>query len=102
MPDPLYMYVCSYVSIGVVPSKSPFGFHITLLNHYMKGAYYIRGGPSEFVLHTIPVIEKAGGRVLVKAPVSKIIMNEKGRACGTYKMHPVINLAFQPVWLGAQ
>ncbi|OWF41588.1 putative all-trans-retinol 13,14-reductase [Mizuhopecten yessoensis] len=72
----------SFGDYGVAPSKSPFGLQATLLNHYMGGAYYIRGGPSEIALHAIPVIEKTGGRVLVNALVNKIILNQKGRAIG--------------------
>ncbi|XP_060078415.1 all-trans-retinol 13,14-reductase-like [Ylistrum balloti] len=72
----------SFGDYGVAPSKSPFGLQATLLNHYMGGAFYIRGGPSEIALHAIPVIEKSGGRVLVNARVNKIILSDKGRAVG--------------------
>ncbi|ESO82424.1 hypothetical protein LOTGIDRAFT_198008 [Lottia gigantea] len=67
---------------GVPPKEAAFSFHGTLVGHYLGGAYYPRGGPSEIALHTIPVIEIPGGRVLVQAPVSKIIINSKGRAVG--------------------
>ncbi|XP_033747299.1 all-trans-retinol 13,14-reductase-like [Pecten maximus] len=67
---------------GIVPSQSSFGLHAIVLNHYLDGAYYIRGGSSEVVMHTIPVIQAAGGQVLTKASVSKILMNSLGQAHG--------------------
>ncbi|KAK3084149.1 hypothetical protein FSP39_009012 [Pinctada imbricata] len=66
---------------GVLPTKASFGLHSMLMNHYFEGAYYIRGGPTEIVLQMIPVIENYGGRVLVNAPVSEILMSA-GRAVG--------------------
>ncbi|XP_069134346.1 all-trans-retinol 13,14-reductase-like [Argopecten irradians] len=72
----------SYGDYGVAPSKSPFGIQSALINHYMGGAYYVRGGPSEIAFQAIPIIEKAGGRVLVNALVKKIILSDKGRAVG--------------------
>ncbi|XP_060062907.1 all-trans-retinol 13,14-reductase-like [Ylistrum balloti] len=67
---------------GIVASESSFGLHAMVLNHYLDGAYYIRGGSSEVVLHTIPIIEDAGGKVLVKASVNKILINSQGQAHG--------------------
>lgn len=51
------------------------------MRHYFSGAYYIRGGPSEVPFQMVQVIEELGGKVLVNAPVSEIIMNS-GRAVG--------------------
>lgn len=56
--------------------------HAMLINHYMYGASYPRGGASEIAYHMIPVIESAGGRVLVRATVSRILV-ENNRAVGT-------------------
>ncbi|KAJ8312461.1 hypothetical protein KUTeg_009834 [Tegillarca granosa] len=67
---------------GVVPSKSSFAFHSVLINHYMHGSYYIRGGTNEVTYQMIPTIERHGGAVLVKAPVTKILMDAKGKAVG--------------------
>lgn len=50
--------------------------HAILANHYLFGAFYPRGGASEIAFHIIPVIEKAGGKVLVRARVSKILVEE--------------------------
>ena len=50
--------------------------HSILANHYLYGASYPRGGASEIAFHIIPVIEKVGGKVLVRANVSKILVDE--------------------------
>lgn len=55
---------------------------LTLLAHYMYGGYYPVGGASEIAFNIIPVIEKAGGKVLVRAPVTEIVLNEAGKAIG--------------------
>ena len=52
------------------------------MSHYSKGAYYPLGGPSEIAFQIIPIIERYGGRVLVDAPVTQILVDEKGRANG--------------------
>lgn len=67
---------------GIVPSESSFGLHAIVLNHYLDGAYYVRGGSSEIVMHTVPVIKEAGGEVLTKAPVSRILTDSLGQAHG--------------------
>ena len=46
------------------------------------GGYYPIGGASEIALNIIPVIERAGGKVLVRAKVDKILCTPDGRACG--------------------
>ena len=51
-------------------------------NHYMWSASYPVGGASELVIHMIPAIEAHGGRVLVRAPVSHILTDDKGKANG--------------------
>lgn len=45
------------------------------------GAHYPVGGASEIAFNIIPVIEKTGGRVLVRAPITEIIAR-KGKVCG--------------------
>ncbi|XP_075033342.1 all-trans-retinol 13,14-reductase-like [Mixophyes fleayi] len=73
--------VFSYLFYGVPPNDSSFMINALLLHHYKRGAWYPRGGSSEIAFHMIPVIERAGGRVLVRAPVTRILMNN-GRATG--------------------
>ena len=53
----------------------------TLTNHFSHGGYYPKGGASEIAFNIIPTIEAAGGRVLVRAKVTNILMDQ-GRAVG--------------------
>lgn len=71
-----------YVILGVPPKESSFLINALLLHHYKRGAYYPRGGASEFAFHIIPVIQQAGGTVLVRAPVQRILLNQQGKAYG--------------------
>ncbi|XP_013771310.1 putative all-trans-retinol 13,14-reductase [Pundamilia nyererei] len=72
----------AYLFYGVPPKDSSFLINALLLHHYKRGAYYPRGGASEFAFHIIPVIQQAGGAVLVRAPVQRILVNEQGKAYG--------------------
>ncbi|XP_005385493.1 PREDICTED: all-trans-retinol 13,14-reductase [Chinchilla lanigera] len=76
--------VLSYIfpTYGVTPSHSTFAMHAVLVNHYIQGAYYPRGGSSEIAFHTIPVIQRAGGAVLTKATVQSVLLDSAGKACG--------------------
>lgn len=67
---------------GVPPKESSFLINALLIHHYKRGAYYPRGGASEIAFNIIPVIEQAGGKVLVRAPVQRILLNQQGEACG--------------------
>lgn len=50
-----------------------------LTTHFAKGgSFYPIGGPSRIAKTMIPLIEAAGGAVMVRAPVSKLLMNEAG------------------------
>ena len=73
-------YICG--DYGVLPDKCPFILHAILVKHYLYGAYYPMAGTSEIAFHMCQVIQNQGGRVLMQAPVSKIICNTKGRAIG--------------------
>ena len=62
--------------LGVVPSDSCFNIHGLISLHYSKsGGYYPVGGASEFALSMIPIVERAGGKVLVRANVEQILHN---------------------------
>ncbi len=47
-----------------------------LLHHSKRGVYYPKGGASEIPYHIIQVLEKHGGKVLVNAPVSSILVDK--------------------------
>ncbi|XP_034046293.1 LOW QUALITY PROTEIN: inactive all-trans-retinol 13,14-reductase-like [Thalassophryne amazonica] len=72
----------AYLFYGVPPKESSFLINALLLQHYKRGAYYPRGGASEFAFHIIPTILQAGGDVLVRAPVQRILVNQEGKAYG--------------------
>ncbi|KAM4530065.1 all-trans-retinol 13,14-reductase-like [Odontesthes bonariensis] len=72
----------AYLFYGAPPKDSSFLINALLLHHYKRGAYYPVGGASEFAFHIIPVIQQAGGEVLVRAPVKSVLVNNQGRACG--------------------
>lgn len=74
------MYI--FGDMGAMPSELSIMYYAMLMNHYIPGAFYPRGGTSEIAFQIIPVIEKYGGRVLVDAPVTQILVNDKGRAHG--------------------
>ena len=59
---------------GPPPSKGSFFMHASVVNHYLEGGWYPYGGTSEIARNIIPVIEKAGGRVLVRKAVKDIII----------------------------
>lgn len=67
---------------GTVPDEAPFFMHAVILFHYIwEGGFYPVGGSEAFAEALVPQILEAGGSVMVRAPVSKIIV-ENGRAVG--------------------
>ncbi|MEQ2229327.1 hypothetical protein ILYODFUR_017748 [Ilyodon furcidens] len=72
----------AYLFYGVPPKESSFLINALLLHHYKRGAYYPYGGASEIAFHIIPVIKQAGGEVLVRAPVQRILINSQGKTYG--------------------
>ena len=61
---------------GPTPKKANFFIHASIVNHYLEGGYFPKGGPSEIIKNIIPTIENAGGRVLVGKGVSSIIIED--------------------------
>lgn len=53
-----------------------------LLQHYVHGGYYPIGGASEIAFNIIPVIEKNGGKVLVRAKVTEILVDGNDKVQG--------------------
>ncbi len=83
---------------GVPPANGNFLIHAGILNAYATGAFYPIGGASEFAFNIIPVIERSGGRVLVRADVQEILHNGRKamgvrikKGSGTHDVHaPVV------------
>ncbi|XP_037093628.1 all-trans-retinol 13,14-reductase-like [Pollicipes pollicipes] len=70
----LFMYC--FGDYGTSPDQAGFPMQATLLAHFWHGGSYPVGGASEIAFHMIPVIEEAGGRVLVRAEVKELLMDE--------------------------
>lgn len=70
------------MSPGTAPRDSSFLVNLLMVHHYQRGAWYPRGGASEIAFHAIPPIERAGGAVLVRAPVTRILVSPTGTAQG--------------------
>ena len=67
---------------GEPPGKSSFGMHALLQGHYCrKGSYFPVGGPSQISYNAVRTIERHGGKVLVRASVTSIII-EEGKVAG--------------------
>ncbi|NXL86153.1 RETST reductase, partial [Alectura lathami] len=98
--NPKLRAVLSYVfpTYGVPPAKASFSMHSLLVHHYLHGAWYPRGGSGEIAFHTIPIIQRAGGNVLGRAPVQRILLDPEGRACGVSvkKGQDLVNI-FAPI-----
>lgn len=94
--SPELQAVLSYIfpTYGVNPRQASFSMHALLVDHYLDGAFYPRGGSSEIAFHTIPVIQRAGGAVLTRATVEKVLLDSAGRACGVSvkKGHDLVNI----------
>lgn len=57
--------------------------HTRVQKHYdIDGGWYFVGGPDKVTQGIIPVIERSGGRVLVRALVTDIITSKSGKAMG--------------------
>ncbi|XP_042332324.1 all-trans-retinol 13,14-reductase-like [Sceloporus undulatus] len=74
--------IFSYFFYGVPPKDSSFLMTSILVRHYQRGSWYPKGGPSEIPFCIIPVIERSGGAVLMKARVNQILLSESGKAIG--------------------
>ncbi|ETW01675.1 hypothetical protein H310_06296 [Aphanomyces invadans] len=72
----------SWGDFGDPPSRASFALNAAILNHYRGGAYYAVGGPSVIPKKVVRVIESHGGKVLVRAPVSEILIDASNNAFG--------------------
>lgn len=84
MPVPHRLFPCP----GTAPQDSSFLVNLLMVHHYQRGAWYPRGGASEVAFHCVPVIEGAGGAVLVRAPVTRILLAPTGAAVGEHRTPP--------------
>jgi len=66
---------------GSIPRESAFPIHALTHSHFWNGAYYPRGGSKMFAAHMLDAVRRAGGDTVVRADVSRILV-ENGRAVG--------------------
>ena len=63
-----------YGDYGLPPGQSAFGMHALLACHYMRGAAFPVGGSSRIAETVAAVIDSAGGSILTKAEVERIVI----------------------------
>lgn len=66
---------------GLPPARSSFAIHAMVVGHYLGGGFFPVGGARRFAETIVPTIERAGGAVVVRAEVERIVV-ERGRAVG--------------------
>ena len=66
---------------AVPPSRAAVILQAGLMDHYLKGAYYPRGGGQVLPAHLLDVVRSHGGEVRTRARVERILV-EDGRAVG--------------------
>ena len=59
---------------GIVPSQAPFFLHASIVNHYLEGGWYPKGGSSKLAEEICRTIWEAGGAVLVGQKVNSLLM----------------------------
>lgn len=70
-----------YGDYGLAPKQSSFFMHSTVVKHYFEGGSFPIGGSSQIVKTIDPIIEKAGGSIVINAEVDKVLI-EKNKAKG--------------------
>ena len=70
-----------YGDYGLPPKQSSFSMQASVARHYFNGGFFPIGGSSQIVKTIDPIIEAAGGTILISAEAEKILV-EKNRAKG--------------------
>jgi phytoene dehydrogenase-like protein len=81
-PELIAVLTGQWGDYGLPPGQSSFGIHALIAAHYLEGASYPAGGASSIASAIAPVIECAGGKLLVSAEVAEILTDTSNRACG--------------------
>jgi len=66
---------------GLPPAEASFAIHAMVFNHYLGGGAYPVGGSARIADTVAPLIEAAGGQIIIGAEVSTVLV-ESGRAVG--------------------
>ena len=80
-PELIGLLTAQWPDYGLPPAQSSFGIHATVAGHYLEGASYPVGGAARIAETITPVIERAGGQVVVSADVERILVSN-GKAIG--------------------
>eukprot|EP00746_Dinoflagellata_sp_MGD_P030710 gnl/MRDRNA2_/MRDRNA2_172938_c0_seq1.p1 gnl/MRDRNA2_/MRDRNA2_172938_c0~~gnl/MRDRNA2_/MRDRNA2_172938_c0_seq1.p1 ORF type:complete len:663 (-),score=110.69 gnl/MRDRNA2_/MRDRNA2_172938_c0_seq1:36-1970(-) len=65
--------------LGTIPELMPYGIMLGLHRHFTEGGFYPLGSAAIIPYHLIKTIQKAGGSVLVRATVDRLVMT--GKTC---------------------
>jgi len=77
-----YVLTYCWADLGTPPARSSFWIMSGLLYHFWSnGGFYPVGGPVKLAQHAVPIIQRNGGGVFVRAPVERIMI-ENGKAVG--------------------
>nr|AAT90812.1 conserved hypothetical protein [uncultured proteobacterium QS1] len=63
------------------PSRATMTGHAAVINHFLQGSYYPSGGGQMFSDKLGEVVERKGGKILLRSKVERILI-ENGRAVG--------------------
>lgn len=74
-----------YGDYGLPPKQSSFAMHAAVVRHYFSGGSFPIGGSSQIVDTIDPIIERAGGSILISAGVKEILIKEN-KAIGVKMM----------------
>lgn len=66
---------------GLTPRDSSFGAHAIVINHFLNGGFYPKGGADQIWKTVVDTFVKHGGQVFVRADVQEIVV-EKNRVKG--------------------
>ena len=70
-----------YGDYGLPPSRASFAIHAMVFHHYLEGGAYPVGGAARIAETVAPLIEAAGGQIVIGAEVAEVLV-EHGRAVG--------------------
>ena len=80
-PELVAVLTAQWPDYGLPPAQSSFGVHAIVAKHYFEGGGYPVGGAGAILASMGPIIERAGGCVVVNAEVDSVLV-ESGRVTG--------------------
>lgn len=83
--DPICRSVLStlWTYLGLPPSKcSAVAFSVMMMSFINENAYYVKGTFQNLANAFVTALEKFGGEMVMPRKVEKILLDDRGRACG--------------------